>query len=82
MDDRAQAVADALLRTLKKLCSDTPASGARDPIDPKTRALFREKPKVWMRAALKKIERILKKEGKEYGWVSDAIRKFRPSIVE
>lgn len=81
-DDRAKAVADALLPALRRLCSDTPPGEAREPAGPLMRARFDQKPKIWMRGALKRIERILKKEGKGYRWVSDAIEKFKPNDVD
>lgn len=80
-DDRARAVLEALLPALKKLCSDTPARAAREPKDPRMTTDVEEKPKMWMRAALKKIRRILKEDGKEYQWVSNAIIKFSPNHV-
>jgi len=74
-DGRAQAVVDALLPALQKLCHDTPGRVGRDLTGLRVRSRSGEK--LWTGLALIKIRKILKEEGKEYKWASSAIRKFK-----
>ncbi|KAG1722706.1 hypothetical protein EDB19DRAFT_1884325 [Suillus lakei] len=74
----AHVVGKALYEELQKQVQDKPP--VRAPQDSVMRARYAEKPNIWLLDALKTIEKVHKKTGKEWRWIRywTAEREWRP----